>query len=143
MSGKASARAVALTVVAAALLAACRGGTGARPTIATSSHSPAPTSVPASPSAVLPLGTRVWLGGLRVAADPRELNADTQVLLSRVDGATVVTPASCFEGLPAGFKPSDYIMGIVAGTQAELDRLVATSGFDALFQVRVRVLCVD
>jgi hypothetical protein len=78
-----------------------------------------------------------------VASDPRALNADTQLLLSRVDGATVVTPASCFEGLPAGLEPSDYIMGVVAGTKAELDQLVATSGFDALFEVRVRVLCVD
>lgn len=141
-AGTAAARIATLTVVAAVLLAACRAGTGARPTVA-SSASPAPTSVSASPSPIPPLGTRVWLGGLRVASDPRKLNADTQLLLTRVDGATVVTPASCFEGLPAGLTPSDYIMGVVAGTKDELDQLVATSGFEVLFEVRVRVLCVD
>lgn len=141
------ARAIATMIAMAALLAACRGGTGAGPTVAASSPSEAPTSVSTSPSQVRPLGTRVWLAGLRVASDPRDFNQDTQLIMSRVDGALVETPAICFKGLPEGIAATDYIMGVVAGTHAELDQFITASGFDALFEVRVRVravgFCVD
>jgi hypothetical protein len=49
----------------------------------------------------------------------------------------------CFEGLPGGIQPSDYVMGVVAGTRAELRRFVAESGFDPLFEAQVRVTCTD
>lgn len=65
------------------------------------------------------------------------------MLISRVDGATVVSPAMCFKGLPVGPAPSDYIMGVVAGTHADLEQIIPKTGFEPLFEVRVRVLCVD
>jgi hypothetical protein len=65
------------------------------------------------------------------------------LLLSSVDGAIVVTPTGCFQGLPDGPGPSDFILGVVAPTRAELERLVARSGFTSVFEANVRVLCID
>jgi len=118
------------------LLASCRGGEETAPT-------PTVTPSPSATATAPPLGARVWLAALRIARDPNDLDADAQLVLSRVDGATVVTPAGCFRGLPDGPGPSDYILGVVASTRSELERQVATSGFASMFEANVRVLCID
>ena len=133
---RAAARAAALGMVFAGLLASCHGG---EETVPTPTAPPTPSATATAP----PLGARVWLAALRIARDPNDLDADAQRLLSQVDGATVVSPAACFRGLPDGPAPADYILGIVAANRSDLNRLVAGSGFAPMFEANVRVLCVD
>ena len=126
------------SVIALAVsLAACGGRGHAPPTSATRStisHIATPTD---------PVGTPVWLAVFRTAGDPADLNVDTRTLLGRVDGAIRVSPGLCFEGLPTTIAPSDYILGVAAPTNEELQQLVDRSGFPAQVEVEVTELCID
>ena len=85
----------------------------------------------------------VWLAALRIAADPDDLDADTQELLASVPSALVVAPLVCFKGLPEDVAGQDaYVLGLESETMAELDRVVATTGREPLFVVQVRDFCV-
>lgn len=84
-----------------------------------------------------------WLAGLRTAADPRDLNADTGAVKALVDGAVVASPVICFRGLPRGYTDAGYVLGVVAPSKESLDALVRKVGRVPLFEVRVRRLCVD
>jgi len=97
-----------------------------------------------SPSAVGSTAfVRVWLAALRIAADPNDLDADTQELLDLVDKALVVSPVQCFEGLPDDVaKGGGYVLGVTSDGRAELDRVVAKTGREPLFVVQVRDFCV-
>jgi hypothetical protein len=87
---------------------------------------------------------RVWLAALRIEADPNDLDADTQELLATVPSALVVAPLVCFKGLPEDIAVQDaYVLGLESESMTELDRVVAETGRDPLFVVRVRDFCVD
>jgi hypothetical protein len=84
-----------------------------------------------------------WFAGLRVERDPDALDEETQALAAVLGGSLVVSPASCFRGLPDEVGSSTYVLGAVAPTRTELDGLVTRSTLDALFEVEVEVLCTD
>jgi hypothetical protein len=86
----------------------------------------------------------VWLAALRIEADPNDLDAETQELLATVPSALVVAPLVCFKGLPEDVAGQDaYVLGLESESMTELDRVVAETGRDPLFVVRVRDFCVD
>jgi hypothetical protein len=84
-----------------------------------------------------------WLAGLRVEADPDALDADTGALKDVLGGALIVSPASCFRGLPAEVDATAYVLGVQASTQEELRALVVQTERDPVFEVRVQMLCTD
>jgi hypothetical protein len=96
---------------------------------------------PSAPPAEGPVMT--WLAILRVAQDPDELDADTQAVKAVVDGAIMVAPSSCFDGLPDAFARTAYVLGVTATTRSGLDALLANLGRTTLFEGRVRSMCVD
>jgi hypothetical protein len=86
----------------------------------------------------------VWLAALRIEADPNDLDAETQELLATVPSALVVAPLMCFRGLPEDVAGEDaYLLGLESESSSELDRVVAETGRDPLFVVRVRDFCLD
>jgi hypothetical protein len=116
------------------LLSAC----GATVEVGTGSTGP-PTSPAPSGSAT----SRTWLAALRVARDPDALDADTAELRDVLGGSLVVSPASCFVGLPPDVDGSDYVLGVVAPDRAGLDDVVGSLGREPLFEAEVAVLCTD
>ncbi len=100
-----------------------------------------------TPSPTIGEGTAfvtVWLAALRIEGDPNDLDADTQQLLATVPSALVVAPLVCFKGLPEDVAGQDaYVLGLESESMTELDRVVAETGRDPLFVVRVRDFCVD
>ncbi len=98
-----------------------------------------PTAVTTGSAALDP----VWLAVFDTAADPNELDAATGELLPLVGGAIVVSPASCFQGLPGDVRSADYVIGVVAGTLAELDDVVAAAERTPTFTGEVGQLCLD
>jgi hypothetical protein len=84
-----------------------------------------------------------WLGVVRAAADPTDLNADTTSVGAIVGGSIVVSPAACFEGLPARFAGDSYVLGVVAPTKEVLDVLLATLGRPVLFEGQITTMCLD
>jgi hypothetical protein len=125
-------RAACLCLLLAAATACANGSTNpptGSSTRVTDSPSPAPGDT--------------WLAGLRVEDDPNALDADTRDLRGVLGGALIVSPASCFRGLPAEVDATAYVLGVQASTQAELRTLVAQTERDPAFEVRVQMLCMD
>ena len=84
-----------------------------------------------------------WLGVVRAAADPNDLDADTVAVGAIVGGSIVVSPAACFEGLPARFAGDSYVLGVVAPTKQSLDVLLSTLGRPVLFEGQITTMCLD
>jgi hypothetical protein len=84
-----------------------------------------------------------WLGVVRTAADPNDLDADTTAVGAIVGGSIVVSPAACFEGLPARFAGDSYVLGVVAPTKEALDALLTTLGRPVLFEGQITTMCLD
>jgi hypothetical protein len=129
MSGFRRSAAVLVALCVSASLAAC-AGESAR---VTASSAPA-SSAPA---------TGTWLAVLRVERDPDALDADTKALTDVLGSSLVVSPASCFRGLPSDVDGSSYVLGVIASDRAELDELVGRTDRDPVFRVEVEVLCTD
>lgn len=142
------ARRVGGAIVASALLVVAPACTSeppisGRPSSGSSEESSAGGGGTPTTAASTPTAQDAWLAGMRVEHDPDALDADTQALKDVLGGALIVSPTTCFEGLPADVDAQAYVLGIQAPTRAEVDGLVAQTGRDPLFETRVRVLCTD
>jgi hypothetical protein len=100
--------------------------------------SPTPTSVIGGPGSVTE-----WLGVLRAEAVVDNLDGDTAAVKAIVGGSIVVSPVACFDGLPASFEPDVYVLGVVAPTRQELDRLLSQVGRSTIFEGQVHTMCLD
>jgi hypothetical protein len=122
-------RMTALVAVATIAAAACGGGGGGSDTSAT----PSP---PASADAGR------WIAVVEVAPRADDLDTATQRLREPLGTALVVSPFDCFEGLPAE-AGEGYVIGALAGSSDEAERLVVGAGEPVLFTASVTILCVD
>jgi hypothetical protein len=131
--------AFAVVALAVVLTACSRDGTGDG---AVTLESPG-TGTPTGSSHSGP--STVWLAGLRVEADPEDLQADTQAIMEAAGTAIFVGPVSCFDSVPAEFVPSPdaYVLGLVAPSREELDQAVDRVGREPIFVVQVTNTCVD
>ena len=84
-----------------------------------------------------------WIAVFRTEADPRDMSEDTADVLAVVGGAIVVSPAACFEGLPADIPLDSYLLGVVAPTKDALDEIVAEVDRTVIFEGQVRTMCLD
>jgi hypothetical protein len=84
-----------------------------------------------------------WLGVLRAEAVVDTLDDDTAAVKAIVHGSIVVSPVACFDGLPSSFEPDVYLLGVVAPTRQELDRLLSQVGRSTIFEGQVRTMCLD
>ena len=99
-------------------------------------------------STITPSSTAVgsvteWLAVLRTESDARLLNDDTAAVKEIIDGSIVVSPAACFEGMPASIDASDYLLGVVAPTRQGVDQLLAKLDRPTIFEGEVRTMCLD
>ena len=119
--------------------------------LAACAHEPAPRSLDfgsasGSVGTVTPSQQGVvseWIAVFRSVADVAKLDADTAELKDAVDGAIVVSPVDCFEGLPIDDPGATYVLGVVAPTEEQLDALVDLADRPAIFEGRVRTMCLD
>jgi hypothetical protein len=119
-------------VIAAALsllLAAC--GTDTPP------GATGPGTAAASPDAA-----PVWLAAVEVAPRADDLDPATDRLREVFGGALVVSPTDCFAGLP-GEAGEGYLIGAVADTRQDAERLLDEAGEGPLFVAPVMILCSD
>jgi hypothetical protein len=94
-----------------------------------------------SPSAPPQVRT-MWVAIFDVASDPNELDADAQELMDVVGQAILVSPGGCLGGLPLRVAaPGDYVLGVRADSQGELEEIVETTGRTPLISVQVQDLC--
>jgi hypothetical protein len=84
----------------------------------------------------------MWVAIFDVASDPNELDADTQELIDLVGQAILVSPGGCLGGLPSHVAGAgDYVLGVRADSQGELEEIVETAGRTPLISVQVQDLC--
>jgi hypothetical protein len=128
-------RRCAVAVVSLTLLAgACEA------TVDVGADTPGPWTSPQSSSTP---PSRTWLAALRVARDPDTLDAETAELRDVLGRSLVISPASCFVGLPPSVPGSGYVLGVVAADRAALDDVVDRLDRHALFEAEVDVVCTD
>ena len=101
------------------------------------------TSPTGAPTTGGPGSVTEWIGVLRTEADVARLNDDTAAVKAIVNGAIVVSPAACFDGLPASFGSGDYVLGVLSPTREDLDRLLDELGRPTIFEGQVSTMCLD
>jgi hypothetical protein len=84
-----------------------------------------------------------WIAVFRTEADPHDMSEDTADVLTAVGGSIVVSPAACFEGLPADIRLDSYVLGVVASTKEALVEIVARVDRTVIFRGQVRTMCLD
>ena len=84
-----------------------------------------------------------WIAVFRTEADPHDMGEDTSDVLAVAGCAIVVSPAACFEGLPADILLDSYVLGVVAPTKEALDEIVAEVERAVIFEGQVRTMCLD
>lgn len=107
-----------------------------------------PATVPSSVVAPTVVPTdEVWVAVLDVARTPSALSGDrtdiVETLGDALEGAVVVSPASCLEGLPAGSPPDGYVLAIQQSSRAEVLVLTDQVRREPSFVGPVQQLCTD
>lgn len=112
---------------------------------ASSPSAPASSASVVTP-AVLPTAD-VWVAVLGVARIPSALSGDrtdiVETLGDALEGAVVVSPTACLEGLPAGAPADGYVLAIQQGSRAEVLVLTDQVGREPSFVGQVHPLCTD
>jgi hypothetical protein len=115
-------------------------------TLASCGEDPGPgqtsTSSVVSPSASPSTSELRWIAVIDVAPDPSDLDALTQRLLGPLGSALMVAPTDCFEGLPDA-AGNGYLIGAVANSRSEVERLVVEAGEQVAFSAHVTIICTD
>jgi hypothetical protein len=107
-----------------------------------------PATVPSSVVAPSVAPTdEVWVAVLGVARIPSALSGDrtdiVETLGDALEGAVVVSPTSCLEGLPAGSPPDGYVLAIQQSSRAEVLVLSDQVRREPSFVGPVHQLCTD
>jgi hypothetical protein len=133
----------ALVVAAALSLAAC-GSPNEGSAIDGDTPSPASASPRLQPP---PSEQAVWVAVYDTATDPQDLSGGrTDILRSlgvALAGDVVISPAGCFEGLPAAVAESEYVLAVQQPQRAYVEALVAQLDGHPLFTGKVTVICTD
>ena len=137
MRGRKQTPRVALIVLVLATACASSPSTPATPA-ATSSTVVAP-SIPSSADA--------WVAVLGVARAPNALSGArtdiVETLGDALEGAVVVSPVACLEGLPASLPADGYVLAIQQSSRAEALVLADQVRREPSFVGLVHTLCTD
>lgn len=89
----------------------------------------------------------VWVAVLGVARNPSALSGDRTDILETLgdalEGAVVVSPTTCLQGLPAGLPADGYVLAIQQSSRAEVLVLTDQASRDPSFVGPVHALCTD
>jgi len=126
-----------VAAVWATLASACAatggGGSG--------SETPAP--VPSSSIGPSP----AWIAVYDIAADPQELAAERAQILAALgdalEGAVVISPSGCFEGLPRRIDGSAYVLALQQPERVYVQALAEQLDGHPRFLGAVTVACTD
>ena len=106
---------------------------------------PATSSTVVAPS--VPSSADTWVAVLGVARTPGALSGDrtdiVETLGDALEGAVVVSPTSCLEGLPAGSPPDGYVLAIQQSSRPEVLVLTDQVRREPSFVGPVHQLCTD
>ena len=128
-------------IVVAFIFTGCASGTGG----ASPSADPPVTSASV---AATPVGTPTdaWVAVLDTADDPARLTAPRRDVLHELgdvlEGAVVISPGACLEGLPADLADG-YVLAIQRDTRPDVIALVSLLSSKPSFTGDVTIVCSD
>ena len=100
---------------------------------------------PTSPPTLGP--SPAWIAVYDTAADPQELAAERVQILAglgdALEGAVVISPAGCFEGLPRQLDGSAYVLALQQPERVYVRALAEQLDGHPRFVGRVTVSCTD
>ena len=107
-----------------------------------------PATVPSSVVAPSVAPTdEAWVAVLGVARIPSALSGDRTDILETLgdalEGAVVVSPTTCLEGLPASLPADGYVLAIQQSSRAEVLVLADQASREPSFVGPVHALCTD
>jgi hypothetical protein len=104
--------------------------------------SPAPHEERSSSDVTASVAGEQWLAAIEVAPRADDLDEATERLRGPLGPALVVSPVSCFEGLPdeAG---QGYVIGALADSREAAEDAVTDAGDRVAFAAAVTILCTD
>lgn len=116
--------------------------------IACATSPSAPATAPSSVVAPSVAPTNeVWVAVLGVARTPSALSGDRTDILETLgdalEGAVVVSPTACLEGLPGGMPTDGYVLAIQQSSRAEVLVLTDQVRREPSFVGSVHTLCTD
>ena len=115
---------------------------------ASSPSTPAATATPSTVVAPsVPSSADTWVAVFGVARAPSALSGDrtdiVETLGDALEGAVVVSPAGCLEGLPASLPADGYVLAIQQSSRAEVLVLADQVRREPSFVGPVHTLCTD
>lgn len=124
-------------IVLVVLAIACRSAT--QPPVSTTSAS--------APSPSILSSADMWVAVLDVADAPGSLSAGRGAIVRELgdalEGAVVVSPVSCFDGLPPDETGDSYVLAIQQSSRAEVRALASQTSAEPRFVGPVHLLCTD
>jgi hypothetical protein len=109
--------------------------------------SPSGEAAASAATSAVPAEVGAWLAVIDTAADPADLAGGRELILATLgdalEGSVVVSPAGCFEGLPATIDQGAYVLAIQEGERAYVRALADQLDGDPMFEGAVTVTCID
>jgi hypothetical protein len=110
------------------------------------SSSPARTST--LPARATPFGPgAVWVAVYDIAPDPQQLATERSQIVATLgdalEGAVVITPAGCFDGLPKNIHGDTYVLAVQQDERVYLRALVEQLDGHPGFLGGVTAMCTD
>ena len=89
----------------------------------------------------------LWVAVIGVADAPGTLSDDRDAIISdlgdALEGAVVISPVACLDGLPPGETGDSYVLAIQQSSRAEVRALVSQTSEQPRFIGPVHLLCTD
>jgi hypothetical protein len=90
---------------------------------------------------------QVWVAVYDTAADPQELASErTQIVAAlgdALEGAVVISPAGCFDGLPTTIRTGNYVLALQQAERVYVRALAEQLDGHPRFVGEVTVSCTD
>jgi hypothetical protein len=106
-----------------------------------------PAGTPPQTTAITLGPTSVWLAVYDTAADPQDLSAERHQMLSALgdalEGAVVISPAGCFDGLPDRVDGHVYVLALQQAERWYVRTLAEQLDGHPRFVAEVTVTCTD
>ncbi len=108
---------------------------------------PLSTTSASAPTPSIPSSADMWVAVLAVADAPGTLSEGREAIVRELgdalEGAVVISPVACFEGLPPDETGDSYVLAIQQSSRAEVRALASQTSKEPRFVGPVHLICTD
>ena len=108
---------------------------------------PVSTTSASAPTPSASSSADMWVAVLGVADTPGTLSEGREAIVRELgdalEGAVVISPVACLEGLPPDETGDSYVLAIQQSSRAEVRALASQTSKEPRFVGPVRLICTD